>query len=37
MQHEEFSDLSKDEVLAYFKKCKHSGISNDDLLQAALT
>ena len=37
IQHKEFIERSKDEVMACFKACKlHSGISNDDLLQAAL-
>ena len=38
IKHEEFSGLSKDDVVEYFKRCKqYSGISSDDLLQAALT
>ena len=38
IQHEEYCKLSKHEVLMCFKKCKdYSGISSDDLLQAALT
>ena len=38
IQHEEYCKLSKHEVLIYLKKCTdYSGISSDDLLQAALT
>ena len=38
IKHEEFSGLSKDDVVEYFKRCKqYLGISNDDLMQASLT
>ena len=37
VEHKEFCELPKDEVLTYIKKCKeYSGIGNDDLLTAAL-
>ena len=38
VQHDEYRELPKVDVLKYFEKCKqYSGISSDDLLQAALT